>query len=156
MAENTYTTQQLAAALAGIMPTEDPKPKPGIIPQGATVNFQSRSLKTDTINRDALLADRIGEIIGNNYDPFAKEGRAILNEINNKFYGPQFAQDLGTRIKVMMQDPNFKNMTPEQKLTQLFNSGTGTSDLDKYLTRAKSIGGNVARFYQGNPANPTR
>jgi hypothetical protein len=130
-------------------------PVPGVVPPEATVNYDARRLKNAKIDQDALVADRIGELIGQDYDPFSSKGRIILNELSTKYYNPQFSQDLGTRLTVLRQDPFYSKLTPQQKVTHFFGTGTGKSELDKYLTRAKGIAGSPAAYFSGNPAMAT-
>jgi len=129
----------------------DPKPAS---PQVDQSHF---SFGNTPIDRDALLADRIGEIIGNAYDPYSKEGRAVLSQIQTGWNNPQFASDLGVRIKSLQMDPTFQKLTPEQRITRFYETGaTGTSGLDDFIRRSKHIGGNPAAYWQGNFANKQR
>lgn len=132
--------------------TDDPtKPKPGEVPKHATINLTSRRLSTGSIDRDALLSDRMGEIIGQGYDPFSGTGRSILDDINRNFYGSQFATDLGTRIKSLQQDSTFQQLSPKQRMERLYSTAAGTSEFDNFLQRTRSLGGSPSAYIQGNP-----
>lgn len=141
--------------------SEDPKakkttpPKPGEVPTGSQFNWTSRNLQNSQIDRDALLSDRIGEILGNNYDPYKGQGRGILGSLSTRY--PEYQQDLGVRIKQLQSDPTYAKMTPEQRITRFYETGaTGTTPLDQFIQRGKSLGGNQAAFWQNNASNPYR
>lgn len=123
-----------------------------LIPEDASINYDSRRYKTSPLDQDALIADRIGEIIGRGYSPFQDEGRGILNQIGRTSYGPEFAQQVGTRLFSLQQDPSYTSLSPEQKLKRLYGNPTGTTQFDDFLRRSKTIGGDPSAFYQGNPA----
>lgn len=131
---------------------EDPVPKPGTVPKDASVNYDARKLKTAKIDANALLADRIGGLILQDYNPYVKEGRTIMEEIGNTLATPQFAQDLGVRLTLMRNSPAYKKLTPEQRISQLYESAKqGASELDDFLISTKTYGGSPASYIQGNP-----
>lgn len=132
-----------------------PKPIPGVIPKDTSINWNSRNLKGSQIDRDALLSDRIGELLGNAYDPYTGQGRAILGGLSSRY--PEMVQDLGVRLKSIQSDPTYSQMTPEQRITRFYDTGaSGTSTLDKFIQRSKSLGGNQAAFWQNNATNTNR
>ncbi len=142
--------------------TGDPeKPKkstdPIITPSGAQASQHQFGYGRSQIDRDALLADRVTEIIGNAYDPFTNKGRAVMDQIRTGWNDNQFASDLGVRIKSLQSDPTFQRLTPEQRISKFYETGaTGTTGLDDFIRRSKSIGGNPGAYWQGNFTNPRR
>lgn len=136
-------------AALGDQLTGDPT-KPGM----GTANLQGRKLRTGQIEQDALLADRIAELIGQGYDPFKAEGRSILNEVGRILPDANLDQELGVRVTSLRQDPAFSKLTPEQRIQRLYDSGaTGATGLDDFLRRTKSLAGSPSAYYQGNPSS---
>jgi hypothetical protein len=128
----------------------DPKPAP----QTSQSHFTYGNTGTD---RDALLTDRVTEIIGNSYDPYSKEGRAVLDQITTGWNNPQFTSDLGVRIKSLQMDPAFQQLSPQQKISRFYDTGvSGTTSVDDFIRRTKGIGGNPSAYWQGNFTNPAR
>lgn len=121
---------------------------------GMEVNWNSRRLKNSGIDQDAYDVDQILGVLGNNYDPFNKEGAAYLRNLRN----PEFAQRAGLRIKQLQQsNPNYSQMTPEQRINLFYNSGgNGSTDVDEFIRRTKSFGGNPAAFWQNHAGNYNR
>lgn len=140
----------------------DPKPKavvmpsaPGTLPKDSSINWDARKYQGSPIDRDALIADRVGEMVARGYDPYSGTGRALLNEISRGQAGTQFAQDFGTRLKILQQDPNFVRLSPEERMSKLYGTARGTSEFDQFLGRTKTLGGSPSAYLQGNPAVKT-
>lgn len=128
----------------------DPKPK---IPTDGRINWDARRLKGSGIDQDALLADQIQSILGPGYDPYNKEGRAALNSIQDT----GFANQVGVRINQLRSDPSYASMTPEQRINTFYQSGaTGTTNLDQFIRRTKSLGGSPGSYWQNHPGNTNR
>lgn len=140
------------AAVGGVLTgpeTGDPL-RPGEVPKGATMNLNSRKLKTGQIDVDALVADRMAEAVALGYDPFIGKGKNIYRDISSSS-SPQMANEFGARLKSLQVDPAFKSMTPEQKLTRFYDTGaTGTTQLDDFLRKTKTLGGSPAAYWQRN------
>lgn len=144
----------MVAAGKAAMGAELVDPDPG----GNLKLGQSRfSFGQSQIDRDALLADRISEIVGNSYDPYNKEGRAVMDQIRTGWNNPQLLNEIGVRVKSLQADPSFGRMTPEQRISRLYETGaTGTTGLDAFLRKTRSLGGNPAANWQRNFANRSR
>lgn len=136
----------------------DPKPKkstdPSTVPEGSEVNWNARRLANGQIDKDAYVEDQLLGILGNNYDPFNKEGTAYLNSIPDQ----NFAQQAGVRIKqIQGSNANYATMTPEQRINAFYQSGaTGTTPVDDFIRRTRGIGGNPSAYWQNHPGNTKR
>lgn len=139
------------AALGDYLTGDPEKPIPGKTSAGSAVNWNARALKTNNIDRDALIADRMAESIALGYDPFTGKGRGITNEIGKRVEDTQFANDFGARLKSLQADPTFGKLTPEQRITRFYETGaTGTTGLDEFLRRTKTLGGSPGSYWQRN------
>lgn len=132
-------------------PTDPTLPTKGLGKGEKYFDINARKRRPGTIEQDALIADRVAQLVGQGYDPFQKEGTAITRELRQ--FGNDFAIQAGARIKSLQQDPTFAALSPEQRINRLYDTGgTGTTKFDDFLRRSKTIGGSPAAYYQGNPS----
>lgn len=123
--------------------------RPGL-QTGGEVNWTSRNILNAGIDKDALLADRLLGIIGNDLDPYTK-GKGYLNSINDE----DLANQAAVRITQLRKQPGYAQMTPEQRITTFYNA-TGDTSLDQFLKRTKTLGGSPATYWQNHPGNTRR
>jgi hypothetical protein len=149
---NTYA----AGGMMSVLGQEGPGPKgskvakvPGVQQTGENPNDL---IFSDPITRNSRLADIMNQVVAGGYHPYnSVEGRNALSQVGS-YFNPQFTTDFTTRALQLQGEPGYTTMTPEQRLQRYYSLGKGgTSELDKFISKTGSYGGNPSAFYQNSP-----